>query len=386
MFKRRLLFALLIAILLIPLWMWLWWLLTPKTKLVVAIIDKTVLSPKAQEHSSITWVLNNNRFTKTPTQEYDASHDYFGFFPGDKKKYTIKGLERFSSAQLNKLSSDADVVYFTDTYGVYENEWYGKSDIGGRSQIIYGGLSSQDNEFLKDMKERHKLILAEFNTFGSPTNVGNRVTFENLFGMHWSGWMARYFVSFDTTKNKDLPKWLIRDYKNENDNKWPFHRAGIAFVNDRDQVVVLEDSTHLTDPMPHIISSGYGRNNLSLPENIKYSFWIDVINPELSINHVVSRYDISVNKKGAEELKKYDIPRTFPAIIMHNDKDYRFYYFSGDFSDNPIGMGSSYFKGIAAFKWLYYNSEDPTERGGFFWNFYRPMMQNILRENMVDNK
>ncbi len=383
MLKRRILFAILIAILLIPLWMWLAWLLTPKKKFVFAIVDKTVLTRKGQEHTSLTWMLNNNSLTKTPTQRYKVSHDYFGFFPGDQKQYKIKGLERFSSEQLNQLSVDADAAYFTDTYGIYRNEWYGRSDINARSPIIYGGLSSQDVEFLKDMKARHKLILAEFNTLNTPTVPGNRYTFENLFGLHWTGWMARYFVSFDTATNKDLPRWLVRDYMNEHHQRWPFHNTpGVAYVSDGDQVVVLIDSVDLTDPMPHILTAGYAQQHLSLPPDIKYSYWIDVITPDLSVNHVLARFDVKVNKKGTEQLRQWGIPSTFPAILMHRDTDYRFYYFSGDFCDNPIGMGSSYFKGIQAFKWLYYNSEDLTERGGFFWNFYRPMMQHILDDNM----
>jgi hypothetical protein len=152
----------------------------------------------------------------------------------------------------------------------------------------------------------------------------------------------------------------------------------MAFSQSRRCLVILENGTQLSDPMPHILTALYGQQKLSLPQSIKYPFWFDVISPELSLNHVISRFDISVNSRGADELKQFNIPRTFPAVIMHDDSDYRFYYFSGDFCDNPIGMGSSFFKGVGAFKWLFYNGEDDSERKGFFWNFYRPMMAHIL--------
>jgi hypothetical protein len=358
--------------------MWLAWFFTPNKKLVVAIVDKTEINQKGQEHISLTWVLNNERLSKTANKRYQVSDDYFGFFPQENKKFRIKGLERFSTGQLEQLSTDADVAYFTDTYGVYHNEWYGQKNINERSPIIYGGMSEQDVEFIADMKARHKLIIAEFNTIGSPTNEDNRNKFESLFGMHWTGWVARYFESLDTVVNKELPKWLIKDYKNQHHDQWPFHKAGVAFVNTADQVVILENGTQLSDPMPHILTALYGQQKLSLPQSIKYPFWFDVISPELSLNHVISRFDISVNSRGADELKQFNIPRTFPAVIMHDDSDYRFYYFSGDFCDNPIGMGSSFFKGVGAFKWLFYNGEDDSERKGFFWNFYRPMMAHIL--------
>ncbi|MDP9048763.1 MAG: hypothetical protein M3N14_11555, partial [Bacteroidota bacterium] len=138
MSRGKKLILLLAAILLLPLWMWMAWLLTPKTKLVVAIVDKTVLDRSGQEHISLNWVLNNNHFTKTSALGYGINHDYFGFFPSDSEKYRIKGLERFSSEQLKQLSADADAAYFTDTYGIYRNEWFRKIDINERSPILYG--------------------------------------------------------------------------------------------------------------------------------------------------------------------------------------------------------------------------------------------------------
>jgi hypothetical protein len=384
--RKRLLLYLIPSVILFPLWMWMAWYFTPPTKLVVAIIDKTVLDRDGQEHISLTWVLNHQRFTVTNNNRYHIAKDYYGFFPLKNEKFRIKGLERFSPEQLNQLSVDADLVYFTDTYGIYKKEWYTQKGSTERSGVLYGGLSSQDVGFLQDMKARHKLIITEFNTIGSPTNADNRNKFEKLFAMHWTGWTARYFDSFDTTINKELPKWLINNYKKGHDHKWPFHKAGLAFINNDDQVVVLEDSTHLTDPVPHIITYGYGQKKLGLPERMKYPFWFDVISPDLSVNHALSRFDISLNAKGAAELKKYNIPATFPAIIMHKDKDYQFYYFSGDFCDNPIGLGGSYFKGISYFKWMFYDTDDPSERKSFFWEFYRPMMTRILEENAASRK
>ena len=385
--KRKFLQIIIPALLVFPLVMWLGWFFTPKKKLVIAIVDKTVVNTDCQEHISLSWIINHNRFTKTPTQDYKTSRDYFGFFPKDNEKFRLKGLERFSSEQLRQLSNDADLAYFTDTYGIYKNEWYSQKNNTERSGVLYGGMSAQDVEFLQDMKDRHKLIITEFNTIGSPTNVDNRNKFEKMFGMHWTGWTARYFDTFDTLKNKELPRWLIGNYKKQHQQNWPFHKAGLAFVrNDDDQIVILEDSTHLTDPVPHIISFGYGQKKLSLPERIKYPFWFDVISPSLNVNHAISRFDISLNKNGAAELKKYNIPATFPAIIMHKDKDYQFYYFSGDFCDNPIGMGTSYFKGISLFRWMFYNSDEPDERKSFFWTFYRPMMTHILSDNAASRK
>src|SRR6187551_3484758 len=124
--KKRIIIAVLIAIFLLPLWMWLAWVLTPKKKMVAVIVDKIEI-PNGEQHTSFTWVLNNQRFTKSKTHLYKNTNDYFGFFPLKNEKFRLKGLERFSTEMLEKLSNDADLVYFTDTYGVYKNDWYKKT-------------------------------------------------------------------------------------------------------------------------------------------------------------------------------------------------------------------------------------------------------------------
>ena len=88
-------------------------------------------------------------------------------------------------------------------------------------------------------------------------------------------------------------------------------------------------------------------------------------------NTTYASYQLATNTAGAQELKKYGIPNTFPAVINHSDSDYDFYYLAGDFSDNPIGFTTSYFKGIGLLKSFFYNANEPSDRGGFFFNFYK---------------
>lgn len=378
--KKRVFLFLLLAFILLPLWMWMAWLFTPKKKIIAAIIDKTVMSISGQEHVSFTWILNHERFTKNKTSFYKTGNDYFGFFPLEKEKFRLKGLERFSPAMLEKLSTDADLVYFTDTYGIYRNEWYAKKNISERSGIIYGGMSEQDLAFLRNMKLKHKLIITEFNTIGSPTSPEIRNAFENMFGLKWSGWTGRYFSSLDTTVNAELPKWLIRNYKNQHTGQWPFHNAGIAFVNNSDQVVIVEEKTQLTDAMPYIESNSNGQKKFGLPHRINYPFWFDIILPDTVVNNTIAEFKITVNAAGVAELNKNNIPAHFPAVTIHNGSDYQFYYFSGDFCDNPINMTTAYFKGIRFFKSFFYTTANAGGRVGFFWNFYQPLMTTIVND------
>ena len=223
------------------------------------------------------------------------------------------------------------------------------------------------------------MIITEFNTINSPTTDEIRVQFENLFGLKWTGWTCRFFDSFDTTVNHELPGWLISNYKKSNHGSWPFKLAGLAFVNNNDEVVILEDSIHLNFPVPIIKSAADISNKYGIANNVKYPFWFDVIVPDSNINKVIASFTLDVNVKGAAELNRHGIPATIPAVTMHKANDYEFYYFSGDFCDNPVTLFSSYFKGIAIFKELLYSDDDTMERVSFFWNFYKPLLTVILK-------
>lgn len=369
-----------VFILLIPIIMWISWHLTPKRKLVTAVIDKTVLTKEAQEHISLNWIFNQEKFTKNNTELYKAERDYFGFFPYADEKYRIRGLERFSEQQITQLSKDCKAVYLTDAYGIYRNEWYKHKNVNERSGIIYGGMSENDLLLLKKMKAQKKLIITEFNCLATPTQTVVRDEFEKNFGVRWTGWVGRYFDSFDTARNKELPRWLIRNYMRQNKYKWPFKKSGIAFVNVSDEVVILEEETHLNIPYPKIISTINARKQLNLPQKIRYSFWFDVVQSNAAMNKVQSVYEIYTNENGQKELNKRGLSRKFPAVISHLGNDYTFFYFAGDFCDNPVKMRTSYFKGVSFFKWMMYNRIDANNRESFFWNFYRPMVTTILNE------
>lgn len=378
MLLKQKLLILLFFIFLLPLILWLFWLFTPRKNLVAVIVDKTVELPAAEQHSSFTWVLNNERFAKNRTSLYNNRRDYFGFFPLENEKFRIKGLERFSGEMLEKLSNDADMVYFADTYGVYKNDWYKKNNTEG-SNVLYGGMSEQDIQLLQDMKAKHKLIISEFNTIGSPTSDIVRGSFENLFALKWSGWTGRYFASLDTAENSDLPKWIITNYRN-NHNQWPFHNAGIVFINTNGQVVILEKGNELISALPVISVNEMNRKKYNIPAETTYPFWFDIMQYDSKTNTAVAEFKIDLKENGKQLLSENHIPDHFPAILTHQNTDYRFYYFSGNFCDNPVAMRASYFKGIGFFKSIFYNSDNVTDPHQFFWDFYRPLMSGITND------
>ena len=376
-----------ILILLTPVFMRLGWKYSKKKASNVFILDKTVLNHTHQEHISFNWVLNNHRLVKPDGNIYTPMHDYYGFFPDEKGGYEIYDIKSKTKQEVEQLSLDHDMIYYTDAYGMYWAEWYDEYphikpkyppiDVGERSPLIYGGLNRNELELLRLMKNQRKLIINEFNIIASPTPHYLRLRYENEFDMKWSGWVGRYFDDLDTNVNKELPDWLVNNYLEQNNYQWPFTKSGIAFVRNDDKIIILENETHLNHEVPIIITKPEYLKPYNLPTALKYSFWFDICSTGPK-NDIISEYHIMSNYKGDSTLNRWNIPNVFPAVLKSN-QDYPYYYFAGDFADNSITMGTSYYKHIEKFDFLFYR-RGITERKSFFWLYYRPLVSKILKD------
>jgi len=372
-------------VLAIPLLLALLWLVRPKSELRLLVLDKTVLTTKCQEHLSLFWVLNNGKFAWNG-KRYNLEKDYLGFFPDGKGGYSVNDLDSLSSISLLKLAQVSDAAYYTDLYGIYSNEWketYFKEGLDSsrymseRSNLLYGGMKSNDLEFLLHMKQKGKLIVTEFNNIASPTRSDIRGRFEKEFGVAWTGWVGRYFEELDTLKNRELPSWLINNYLEQNGGNWPFTRSGIVFVRDDDRVVILENETDLIGEVPEIRSSKAVVKRYGVNATVNYPFWFDVVEANKP-NHVLSFYHLQVNPRGDSILTANGLRKEFPAVV-HSLEGCSFYYFAGDFCDNPLEMTSSFFDQVGLFQ-RFFHSSLPIDRRTFFWQFYRPFMNTVLKD------
>ena len=375
--KRKLINIVLLGFILLPLILWLLWIVKPSYKANVLVVDKTVLTKYGLEHRTFDWVLQHRKYFKPNGDFYSPVRDYLGFFPLENDSFSIKDLSKLTEKQIDSLSSITDMTYFTDTYGIYDNEWYRKKDIGEHSEKVYGGLDKNDVLFLKKMKEKKKLILAEFNFFATPTSITERVEIENLLGLKWSGWTGRYFEQLDTIKNPELPKWVIRLYKNQHKNKWPFTKPGIVFVHSDETIAILEKETDLRYEVPIIKSFNYGIKKFNIPKEIRYPYWFDITLSTDTNNRVLSYYELLPNKSGDSILHRHNIPKIFPAAF-ENIKDSPYYYFCGDFTDSPIHRTFDELIGMEYLKMFVLNESDLNDRTPFFWRYYLPLTTKIL--------
>ncbi|CAN5554062.1 hypothetical protein BH11BAC1_BH11BAC1_23780 [soil metagenome] len=375
--KSRLILWTLVFFMLTPAWMRLAWEFTPKKAMNLMIVDKTVLNTSSVKHRSVNWILDHEKYIKSDSSFYEIDKDYYGFFPGDNENYSTRDFDNMSEDELDSIADQNDALYFTDTYGIFVNEWYRHRDIHEESHSIYGGLSEKDVRMMVKMKERKKLILTEFNMIGMPTPVDVRHNFENSFRIKWTGWMARSITSLDTIDNRDLPMWIVRAYKKTHGNSWTFKNAGMLFIHENGTVAVLEEGKDLKEAIPTIVTDKQNQSRFGVPGTIIYPYWMDIWENQTDSNIIQSSYIINTTPTGLTQLSTLGIPKIFPAIIEHRG-NYRFFYFCGDFADNPTKFRFAKLSGITGLKFLMYNAKDQTDRNRFFWEFYLPLMQNIL--------
>ncbi len=371
--------SLLILIFLSPVWMWLGWKFSENKKMNILIIDKTVIEQPAQEHVSFCWILKNEKYLKWDGTFYDPQSDYMGFYPFKNYKYYTNDLSKRNLDQLNLLSDRADMVYFTDCYGIYNNDWFG-GDVGLRSTKIYGGMNNSDLELMKQMVSKKKLVISEFNCMGSPTKLKTRNAFEELYRIKWTGWIGRYFDELDTNKNKEIPQWVVESYIQHHNYKWTFSGQGIILVNENGRVEILEERRHLKGSLPIIYTQNINQKKFNLPKELPYPFWFE-INQSSRKNNIISVFKLNTNKSGDTILYQNNILKVFPAVIERSQKNSKMYYFAADFADNPIDVNYAKFKKIEVIKNLSVNNKSIIQRESFFYAYYLPLMKKILDDN-----
>lgn len=178
-----------IFLLLTPLWSYLIWYYKDPIITKILILDKTVPKEIRDEHRSFNWILSHEKYFTIDSTEYQSDKNYLGFFP-DKEAmtYRISDFDDYTELEIDKISNSIDFAYYTDTYGVFYNDWYEVKSKSEQSRKIYGGATNNDFYLFEKLKSKNKLIIAEFNLFASPTHSGVRKKFEELLGINWSGW------------------------------------------------------------------------------------------------------------------------------------------------------------------------------------------------------
>jgi hypothetical protein len=351
------------------------WSAQPKKPLDIIIVDKTVPTLEREHHKSFNWILTNKRFVKKESKtSYSYKKDYFGFFPQRPLRDHKWDRNDYRLTDLISLADKNDAVYFTDTYGVFFNDWYRGINKSRKSRKIYGGLNNNDFLLLKEMKDRNKLIIMEYNSFDYPTAQFESVRTQEKLGITFSGWTGKYFSSLDTTI-KDFPVWMTAMYRKEYKKPWTFTKPGVVILKEKD-IVVLEEGKQLKNPMPQIITDEASSKKYSVVPSVAFDQWFDIIDPLQ--NKVISKFKLDTTPIGDSLLINNALQNEFPAVVQ-DPVIQRTYYFSGDFATYNVPYCTARIKGVEKLKGILF-SDKPDDTRRFFWLYYRPLINGILSD------
>jgi len=188
-----------------------YWHMQPDIPLNVWIVDKTVPVPDYREHKGLMWALNHYKIVSEKTEKsFRYDQDYFGFFPLTEEIYDVRPIP--------DVKEDIDLIYLTDTYGVYTDDYMIPNVRGTHSEIIYGGLQTDEMNIIRQNLHGNTVI-GEFNIASSPTNVDNRLELETVFGIKSQSMSTAKICESNTL----TPQWRLMVLK-----KWCRITTGLS--------------------------------------------------------------------------------------------------------------------------------------------------------------
>jgi hypothetical protein len=351
------------------------WTFQSKRPMDIILVDKTVPTLERQKHRSFNWILANERFVKKEKKtSYSYKKDYYGFIPTRPLREKLWLRNDYRLAEVINLADKNDAIYLADTYGVFFNDWYKGINKSRKSRRLYGGLNNTDFLLIKEMKDRNKLIIMEYNSFDYPTAQFESYRTQEKLGITFSGWTGKYFSSLDTT-SEEFPIWMTAMYRKQYKKPWAFSKPGIVILKEK-VIIVLEEGTHLKNAMPHIITDSAYCVKYGVPGSVAFDKWFDIIDP--LENNIVSKFKIETTPIGDTLLLNNILSNEFPAVVQEPVTQ-KIYYFSGDFANTNVPFWTCRFKGVDKLKGILY-SDKPNDTRRFFWLYYKPLINGIFSD------
>jgi hypothetical protein len=379
-FKKRhkTLLSLLLIIIGLPVFLWLSWLLTSPKPLKVFVMDKTAFTSEDAGNKAFTWVKKHHRYIKNDGRDYSPADDYYGFIRNNENGYQIRDLQNLNPPQIQQLAFSHDLAYYIDSYGIYSDLWP-DNEQDTLVRKLYGGIGQEDLLMWEYLLAMDKTLIAE-NIFTPLNDNSIRSKAEEIAGLKWTGWTGRYFQTLNLNMTHNvIPSWMPLLYKNQYNHDWNFTNAGVVFVHEEGQIVVLEQNVDLKIPYPHIRMEKKYPEKYGIGDMLSYPGWFEVVEPISESTQVIAWYELELTAEGRKSLREFNLNGKFPAVSKNTARG-RVYYFAGDFSFYPPGKRFICFKGGSILELLLSDLNDPTNKDVFFLSFYLPLMKKLLKD------
>ncbi len=348
------------------------WVITPTVPVSLLVYTKTVPALPVQHHAGLAWFLHHSKMFNESGVRHQMPISYRG-------RHLLPSGDS-DIVPLGPLPDDLDIVYISDTYGVYrEGEGFirGQSDQVG-SNLLYGGMKQEDVDTLRAFLNRDmpNTIIAEYNTFATPTPPYIQTQLYEMFRSRWTGWTGTYVI--DLSRSGDVPSWIPDEYEKKSGAIWNYTGSGFVLFNTDDDFLVLTMGKEIGPLANQFAFTPEGETALGLSGIYQVPIQFDIVEP-LSGAEVLATYTLDVHEKGEQMLKEVGLSPTFPAIIRGETAYHSTYYLAGNwaFSSRPINF--PYLAGLSSVMRTAIPNSIENEKS-FFWHLYLPLMQSIAKE------
>ncbi len=337
----------------------------------VIVVDYSTLTDDYAGHAGIIWTLNHARVpSPNPAHPWRAETDFVGYYAEN----------RDNPARLAHVNiGSADWMYIANAYGVYQNDidiLEGREIQPQHSELLFGALSPQDVDVVKNFVASGHDIAVEFAGLIPPTAENERTAMEALLGVEWNGWTGRVFP--DLRDLTDVPMW----FEEKLNARYPTGELPVdpclALFGPAEELVLVCDPDYATIA-PRISFTDAGREVLGNLRSDAAQFGWFVLgepHPDTTVLAEIRLPDVLVR---SAEFHASELELQHPALtqrIVGPSTRTTIYVDAGRISFDP---GRHNLAGLTKAQALLNRRRDLLSPRPVFWQFYVPAMRAILR-------
>jgi hypothetical protein len=337
--------------------------LKSRMPVVTALLDKTVPDESEREHAGLLWYLRHEKIADENGQIPPTHH---GILRGEDGSYT--------EMPLSEVPEDTDLLYIVDTYGLYRDAPL----VEGVSNLIYGGLTQSDVDAVRRFlnRDRASTVVAEYNTFGTPTHPTVRSQMERMLQTSWTGWVGHYV--HDLAEEGRTVEWERARYEQVYGKPWSFTGSGYVLVDEETDILVLSDGIDVGTAGLAIRFTEEGAGFGDLGKTIPYQGLFDLVSP-LEDGQVLATYSLDVTGEGARKLRSKGLESNFPAVIRSETAQDVTYYLAGNYAALNYTPRLYFWEGVVK-RMQKAGDADLEAEDAFYWKTYIPLLDGIYRE------
>ena len=341
----------------------------PVLPVVTAVYDKTIPNGKVREHTGLFWFLKQKKVVPLEGSTFAYDTSYYGLHWDGNGNYEEKPLPA--------LSEKADLLYIADTYGIYRNEQVGIVPDAEVSNLIYGGLTQTDVNSIRDFlnTDRANTVVAEYNSFGTPTHPYVRSQMESLLQTKWSGWVGHYVK--DLAEEGRTVEWERTRYEKISGRTWDFTGSGYVLVDEETDILIL-DEHDIGKKGNELTFTAKGTELTGLSSAVPYRGLFDIVST-LADAEILANYALDVTENGLAKLQAKGLEPMFPAIIRNETAFHTTYYLSGNYAALNYKPRFYFWEGVIA-RMQKVPDTKLDSSDSFYWKTYIPLLDGIYKE------